>query len=177
MSGNSHSVATIAKEEKGMADPKQVEEKNGVFKTNAVNLEPGHTKHPDYEILLFPETEQSRTGLIRVMSIVPSRGQAGAPRFIGRWDEKAASLDFDFADADDNPVSGPKPVGHHTKPLGDQRFEVELGPEVREIVFRGVVSLGLGFRMRLRGDALRLTGQLAIVVNSTPPDGASKETR
>lgn len=76
------------------------------------------------------------TGRPKVIRLVPREG-AGIS-FLGRWDEGARkgtrrkgpnavpSLDFDAVDADDNVRSRIRFVGHHSKCLGDRRFDVEI---------------------------------------------------
>jgi hypothetical protein len=130
-------------------DPKRVATKDGVHSTNMVSIEPGYYLDATYEVTLLQNAIGS-TGRLKVIRLVPREG-AGIS-FLGRWDEGAKkgtrrkgpnavpSLDFDAVDADDNVRSRIRFVGHHSKCLGDQRFDVEIriNPE-NKLVFKGVV--------------------------------------
>ena len=142
-----------------MADRDVVANKDGPFKTNLVEVEPGYLLVADYTLVRFSETQIEPTGRLKVIGIFPSSAQSTAPRFLGRWDEKEQQLDFD-------PVDGRHHVdksvfdGHHTTRVGNRRFEVELRKEERRLIFRGVVSIALGIRAQLAGETLKLTESL-----------------
>ena len=121
---------------------------DGPFRTNRVNVESGYSLAPGYDLVAFEQQEIGDTGRLKVLRFCPSDDQTEDPCFLGRWDEKGNSLDFDLVDRQDH-VLKRQPYGHHPKFLGDRRFEVELGSDADHIVFRGIVSIALGFRMHL----------------------------
>src|SRR5438034_11037065 len=82
-----------------MADRNVVANKDGPFKTNLVEVEPGYLLTTDYGLAPFSEIEVEPTGRLKVIGIFPSSDEAADPRFLGRWDEKARLLDGDGVDS------------------------------------------------------------------------------
>jgi hypothetical protein len=85
------------------------------------------------------------------------------PRFLGRWDDgppapwddgRPQRLDFDLVDRNDKKTHKRKvPYGHGRKLIastdGYRRYQVDLGGNEKNIVFRGVVEVAIGFRALL----------------------------
>ena len=55
-----------------MADRKGVAKQGGVFRTNAVQVEPGYFVAPDDELRLCEQQEGGGTGLLKVLESLPS---------------------------------------------------------------------------------------------------------
>jgi hypothetical protein len=134
-----------------VTDRKKVSEKNGVHRTNRVTVGPGYFLAPGYEFAETDEKEISDTGRVKIFRVYPSDEQSAGLRFLGRWDDGPAQcLDIDLVDRNDRVLRGP--YGHHSKAQaipGHRRFEVSVGLDEANIVFRGVVELALGFRVHL----------------------------
>jgi hypothetical protein len=129
-----------------MADPDEIARRDGAHRTNVVAIDPGFFSDPDYQLALL-ENEIGATGRLKVLRLSPSSKESPAPCVLGRWDEQANALDFDLVDRDDYVVTVAFP-GHHSKDLGNRRFEVEIRtPDVKRLVFRGIVVVRLGFKV------------------------------
>jgi hypothetical protein len=142
-----------------MADPAKVAEKDGAHKTNWVTVERVEFLADGYQIDRLDGEEIGHTGRLKVLRIRPVEEQSEAPRFLSRWDDgRDQSLDFNLVDRHDNQI-GKLPHGHHPDRLGEleghRQYQVELGRDEKHIVFRGIVEVALGFRIRL-GDTLDL---------------------
>ncbi len=152
-----------------MADREVVRNKDGPFKTNLVKVESDYLLAAEYTLVRFNETEMEPTGRLNVIGIFPSSDEsADDPRFLGRWDEKEQLLDFDPVDAKYHVDKRVTFAGHHPTPLGGRRFEVELRTERKGLIFRGVVSVALGFRMHMR-EGIYLTETLEAKLIRKPP--------
>ena len=103
----------------------------------------------DDELTRLQEEERGANRLLRVLWLKPM--VAGSPGFVGRWDEKATSLDFDAVDDRGNVDKAVAFDGHHPTPLPERRFAVEIRfPQAGRLIFAGIVSFGLGFDVALR---------------------------
>ena len=138
-----------------MADRQDAADRTGPFKTNWVRVEKGCFLAPGYDLHKFEETEVGPTGHHKLLRVMPSNKDSAGPCFLGRWDKNKNTLDFDLADRQDYVQPGAF-YGHHSTALGDQRFDVELGPEADNIAFKGIVSISLGFGRRPGGAPWRL---------------------
>ena len=135
-----------------MADREKVANRDGVYKTNRATVETGYFLADGYKFSETDEKEIGDTGRLKVLRVCPSNDQIPGPCFLSRWDEPKNTLDFDLVDRNDQVVKGKLPYGHHPKLLGPTcRFEVELGLDKDNIVFRGVVEVALGHIVRLGG--------------------------
>jgi hypothetical protein len=157
-----------------MADPKIVAKKDGkAFRTHKVKVEDGYFVAPDYELRLFEEQKISATGLLKVLELVPSDPRATDPSFIGRWDEKANHLDIDATDANGNIDKSVRFTGHHPAALPDRRFAVEIRTDGGKLVFKGIVSFGLGREVLLEAGAIAVTGFKAELIHGTAAEPGS----
>jgi hypothetical protein len=98
------------------------------------------------------------TGRLKVLRVFPPDKHSADPCYLGRWDEPANTLDFDFVEGEEDHAQPLRPHGHHSSALGDRRFEVELGSDANNIVFKGIVSIALGFRMHLGEGLVAVAG-------------------
>src|SRR5437773_11252490 len=87
-----HAVPRPPIKERSMADRNVVANKDGPFKTNAIQVERCDFLAPGYELTLFEQTPMGATGRLKVLRLSPSSEQAAAPDILGRWDEPALSL-------------------------------------------------------------------------------------
>lgn len=149
-----------------MADRKQVANKQGPSGTNKVTVETGYSLASGYELLPFDQKKVGETGYHKVLRVFPSDDHSEAPRFLARWDEKDKALDFDLVDREDR-VQPAKPYGHRSTALGDRRFQVEIGSDSDNIVFKGIVKVALDFTMPLDAGAYNLTGSNACLIPGT----------
>jgi len=157
-----------------LADRKKVAEKDGAHRTNRATVERVDFLALGYQIDMLDGEEIGTTGRLKVLRVCPSDKQSTAPRFLGRWDDgRDKSLDFDLVDRNDNKAHKRKvPFGHHPEILdtiaGHRRYQVELGRDEKNIVFRGVVEISIGSRIRLRGtEAIALTGYEPGLIHGT----------
>ena len=138
-----------------MADRKKIVDKDGAHRTNRVTVEPGSVPALGYQIETLGGEEIGSTGRLKVLRIGPSDERSTEPRFLGRWDDGPAQrLDFDLVDKNDLKAHRRKlPYGYHPKVIettdGHRRYLVEIGRNEKHIVFRGVVAVAIGFRLRL----------------------------
>jgi hypothetical protein len=141
-----------------LADRKKVAEKDGkAFRTHQVQVEDGYRVAADYELTLCEEQEIGATGRLKVVHLVPSKEESSDPCFIGRWDEKANFLDFDPVDREEHVLKDVEFMGHHPTALPDRRFDVEICTGAK-LVFKGVVSFGLGRDLGLESGIYKIGG-------------------
>jgi len=132
-----------------IVDKGLVAKKDGkAFRTTPVEVEPGYFLADSYLLPPLEGQEIGPTGLLKVLELVPRERDSGLPGFIGRWDERAATLDIQITGVSRTTVKRFKKSqigysGHHPERLPGRRFQVDLRiPGTR--VFCGVVSFGLG---------------------------------
>lgn len=136
-----------------MADPSRSRQSGEAYQTGLVEVLPGSVLDPAYQLELLSRWEITPTSWLKVFTLTPRDPTSGLPGFIGRWDERADTLDVDITNVDDDVKEWFRQgrrdyAGHHparTKPRG---FDVDLRIPGTE-VFRGVVSFGLSRALTL----------------------------
>lgn len=150
--------------------PSNVRKDGRAFEVTKVLVESDFYLHSDYDL---DQTLRriTTTGHLIVLEIRPK--VEGLLGFSGRWDERADSLDID-------PVGGTSTArsnfykgrggyqGHHPTRQPDRRFDVHIVVPDDVLVFRGVVSFGLGRELEVPGDSLTLTGYSPLIKITGP---------
>ena len=107
----------------------------------------------DYDAKIFPDNPATKTGLVKVMELIPKISEM--PKFIFRWDEKADTLDADIYKSDKICTSlwnieGYN--GHHPQKIKNRIFKIDISiPNAK--IFIGIIDIGLLMQQSFSGNA------------------------
>lgn len=129
-----------------MADPKEVAQRDKVFRVGRVTAELEFCD-PSYELRLEQCAEITPTGRLKLFELVARA--ADMPSFSGRWDENAQTIDLDAAGLPAKEWKYEKVAkkaghaGHHTESMKDREvlaYRCDLKVHHRDI-FRAIIEL------------------------------------